>query len=94
MQLTGYQVKKLNDFMGGDYDAGVTIEELPERTLDPGTGDEPTVLPAGLWVWCTDYPEEGGVLLARDPDDFAVRNGLTPAEDDEAQAMNDLAPAP
>jgi hypothetical protein len=67
MQLTGYQVQQLNEFLGGDYDCEVTIEELPERTL----GEE--VLPAGLWVWCSEYPEEGGVLLDRDPEDLAVR---------------------
>ncbi len=63
MQLIGYQVKQINEFMGGDYDCEVTIEQLPERTLDPGTGDEPTTLQAGLYIWCTDYPEEGAVLL-------------------------------
>jgi hypothetical protein len=69
MELTGYQVKQINDFMGGDYDTSVTVEHLPERTLDPGTGDEPTTMPAGLYIWCTDYPEEGAVLLDPvDPD--------------------------
>lgn len=66
MELTGYQVKKLHEFMGGDFDTNVTVERLPERTLEPGTGDEPTTLPAGLYVWCTEYPEEGAVLLHED----------------------------
>lgn len=79
MNLTGYQVKQLADFMGGDFDTNVTIEDLPARTLDAGTGAEPTVLPAGVWVWCTDYPEEGGVLLDREE----------PANDPRAAAVSE-----
>lgn len=58
MRLTGYQVKQINDFMGGDYEGDVTIENLPERA---GSGGE--AMPAGLHIWCSDYPEEGAVLL-------------------------------
>lgn len=64
MRLTGYQVKQINDFMGGDYDCDVTIEELSERThLDPDTGLPGETLSAGLYIWCSDYPEEGCLLL-------------------------------
>ena len=66
MRLTGHQVRALNDFIGGDHSTDVTIDELPERRLDgaaAGGGDGPTTLPAGLWVWCTEHPEEGGVHL-------------------------------
>lgn len=64
MELTGYQVKQINEFMGGDYDCDVTIAELPERTpIDPDTGALGEPLKAGVYIWCTDYPEEGSVLL-------------------------------
>lgn len=67
MELTGYQVKQINEFMGGDYDCDVTIAELPERTpIDPDTGALGEPLKAGIYIWCTDYPEEGSVLLEHD----------------------------
>jgi hypothetical protein len=58
MHLTGYQVKALHAFMGGEFDTDVTIEQCEERVSSDG---EP--MPAGLYVWCTDYPEEGCILL-------------------------------
>ena len=64
MNLTGHQVKQLNDFMGGDYDVDVTIEHLEQRQAADGE-----FLEAGLYVWCTEYPEEGALLLSPvDPD--------------------------
>lgn len=69
MNLTGHQVRQINDFMGGDYDTPVTIEQLAERVVDGAPGEPATVLPAGLYIWCTEYPEEGAVLLLEvDPD--------------------------
>lgn len=59
MQLTGAQVKALNEFMGGDYDTDVTIEHCADRR-DVVTGEP---MPAGLYAWCTEYPDEGCVLL-------------------------------
>jgi hypothetical protein len=70
MKLTGYQVKQINEFMGGDYDFDVTVEELSERThMDVDTGIPGETLSAGLYIWCSDYPEEGALLLPEvDPD--------------------------
>lgn len=67
MQLTGHQIKQVIDFMGGDFETDVTIEHLPERRVDSPDGE--VVLEAGLYIWCTDYPDEGAVLLQEvDPD--------------------------
>lgn len=62
MELTGYQVKKLHEFMGGDFDCNVTLGRFVQERV----GKDGETMPAGLYVWCTDYPEEGSVLLRED----------------------------
>lgn len=75
MNLTGHQVRQLVEFMGGDYGMDVTIEYLPERTLDGGTGTGPEILPAGLYAWMTDDPEEGVYLLDEEPENESIDGG-------------------
>lgn len=67
MNLTGHQVKQINEFMGGDYEVEVTIRKLEARVVN--TEEGPIELPEGLYIWCTEYPEEGAVLLEEQPSD-------------------------
>lgn len=48
------------DFLGGDEDSEVTLKHLAaEQTEDKK---------AGIYVWCSEYPEEGSALVAADED--------------------------
>ncbi len=64
IQLTGLQVQHLWDFCGGELDAEVTIDRLEARTSTDG---EP--MPAGLYAWFTEYPEEGCLFLPANEDE-------------------------
>lgn len=61
VQITGWQVKHLLDFMDGEDEAELTLEHFAEERKDSETGE---AMPPGLYAWFTEYPEEGSLLLA------------------------------
>ena len=58
MRLTGEHIRKLYEFLGGDFDAEVTVQYLLYPKNDAGDALDP-----GLYVWHTEYPEEGMVQI-------------------------------
>ena len=69
MILTAHQIKLAYEAMGGDPDPGTefTIEFLSEKSLNTEDGTEPA--PAGVYLWLTEYPEEGAVHLPATPEE-------------------------
>ena len=59
LRLTGNQVHELNEFMGGDYGCEIVLGTLPARKSTEGED-----MPAGVYVWIGEHPEEGCVLLS------------------------------
>ena len=58
IELTGNQVRELNEFMGGDYEVGpVMIQRMDSRV-----GPDGETIPAGVYAWFTEYPEECTLL--------------------------------
>lgn len=51
MELTGEMIMKLNDFVGNDPDASVTL------SVGLGYHGE------GIYAWLSDYPDEGSIFL-------------------------------
>lgn len=64
IDLTGNQVKEMYEFMGGDFTASVTVKHLEEHLVYPALDE---MAPAGLYVYCSDYPEEGSMYLSPEP---------------------------
>lgn len=63
--LNGYQIHRLWDFVDAEPEAEVTLGNFPERAdMEDGTK-----MPAGLYAWFTDYPDEGSIWLPETPDD-------------------------
>lgn len=60
--LNGFQARMVLKFIDGDDECSIEVAELPDRTAD--NGDR---LEAGLYVWLTEYPEEGCLLLTEKP---------------------------
>ena len=65
IHMTGYQIHRLWDFVDAEPDAQVTLDVFPERP-DLETGEK---MPAGLYAWFTDYPDEGSIWLPENEDD-------------------------
>lgn len=65
LALNEHQVSILLEFLGGDL-SPISIGYFP-KTECPITGDPS---PAGLYVWCSEYPEEGRVHLPEADPDF------------------------
>lgn len=66
MQITLRQVETLLAFFGGS-NADMTVEYFPANHWP----DNPTA-PAGLYVYCTEYPDEGALWLGEENNDEAI----------------------
>lgn len=66
MQFTLRQVETLLAFFGG-ANADMTVEYFPANHWP----DNPTA-PAGLYVYCTEYPDEGALWLGEENNDEAI----------------------
>lgn len=64
MELTGYQIKCLADFTDGEDIAEIIVEHF-EASKDAETGEH---MPAGLYAYFTEYPEEGRLYLPEAPE--------------------------
>lgn len=60
--MNGFQARMVLKFIDGDDDCSLEVAELPERTASNGEH-----MAAGLYVWLSDYPEEGCLLLTEEP---------------------------
>lgn len=60
--LNGFQARMILKFIDGDDDCSLEVADLPERTASNGEH-----MAAGLYVWLSDYPEEGCLLLTEEP---------------------------
>lgn len=63
--INGYQIERLRDFVDAEPEAEVTLGAFPERP-DMETGEK---MPAGLYAWFADYPDEGSIWLPETPED-------------------------
>jgi hypothetical protein len=63
LSLNGHQLLAVVQFCGGDFDTDLSIGYFPERPNPEGQ----IPLPAGLYVWCTEYPDEGCWYLNEEP---------------------------
>jgi hypothetical protein len=61
-ELTGYQVEHLADFVDREADAQISVARFDQDR----TGSDGERMPAGLYAWFTEYPEEGQVWLPVD----------------------------
>lgn len=57
--INGYQIRHALDLLDGEDETPLEFEELPERK-DTDTGE---TMPAGLYCWFAEYPDEGVVYL-------------------------------
>jgi hypothetical protein len=64
LTLTGYQIEQLADFVDGERDTELTLAHFPKRPPD-ADGNE---MPAGLYAWFSEYPDEGSLHLAEQPE--------------------------
>lgn len=70
IELTAHQLQQALEFIAPD-------RETDKDQLDASAGigmfdaveSDGETLPAGMYVWCADYPEEGGQYLQEYPDD-------------------------
>jgi hypothetical protein len=69
LNMTGHQAKGIAEFCGGEYEVDLTVGYF-ESAKDVETGEE---MPGGLYVWCSEYAEEGRVFLPMQPDSTAEK---------------------
>lgn len=60
--MNGFQARMVLKFIDGDDECSLEVADLPERTASNGEH-----MAAGLYVWLSDYPEEGCLLLTEAP---------------------------
>lgn len=58
MNINGFQLMHLADFVDGERETELTLEVFPEHTANNGEH-----MPAGLYAWFSEYPEEGKLWL-------------------------------
>lgn len=63
--LTGYQIQRLWDFVDGDVESELSLAYFDEAR--PDLEDPEETMPAGLYAWFTDYPDEGSLWLPESP---------------------------
>lgn len=64
MYLTGYQIKNLVAMIADDDECELCLQEYPE-SVDEEDGE---IMPAGLYAFYPDYPEEGRIFLSKEPE--------------------------
>ncbi|CAN5300361.1 hypothetical protein BH10PSE16_BH10PSE16_01290 [soil metagenome] len=65
LTLTGLQISYLHDACGGEMETELSISRFEDGGTCADTGD---CMPAGLYCWYDDYPEEGRIYLPEDAD--------------------------
>lgn len=65
--LTGYQIRTILDMVDAEDEAEITISYID---YDRPCVDSGEVMPAGLYAWFTDYPDEGSLYLPEADDGF------------------------
>lgn len=75
VEINGHQVQQLLEFFGGDLDTPMALTYWPSEIIDED-GDKHG---PGLWVWCAEYPEDGGMRLLEEPP--AEATALQPSEE-------------
>jgi hypothetical protein len=73
VDLNGHQIRDIVAFLGGEFDTEISIGYFDAV---PPSEDIPLGRPAGYYVWCTEYPEEGSWYLHEKPDTFACEHGV------------------
>lgn len=63
LSLNGRQLRAALAFCGGIYDDNNFSIQKFDACVDEHEGE---TMPAGLYIWCTEYPEEGRMYLAED----------------------------
>lgn len=61
--LTGYQIKQLAVMAADEDDCSMCVQEY-EETIDAEDGE---VIPAGLYAYYDEYPDEGRMYLSKEP---------------------------
>ena len=77
VDLNAHQLRQALDFLGGDEESEVTIKRLTTAQAEEG---------GGVYVWCSEYPEEGSMKLVPREDkeptapDLTLSIGAVPSE--------------
>ena len=68
VDLNAHQLRQALDFLGGDEESEVTIKRLTTAQAEEG---------GGVYVWCSEYPEEGSMKLVPREDKEPTAPDLT-----------------
>jgi hypothetical protein len=71
IHINGLQLKHALDFVDQDDESELVIEHVDFERPDGNSPDE--TMPAGLYAWFYDYPDEGSLLLP----ESAVKTGCS-----------------
>jgi hypothetical protein len=61
VNINGFQLRHLADLVDGEDEAEITLGVFEEHKASNGER-----MPAGLYAWFSEYPEEGKLWLAED----------------------------
>jgi hypothetical protein len=67
ISLNGYQIRRLWDFVDAEDEAEIEIEYVDYERPDGNSDGE--IMPAGLYAWFRDYPDEGSLWLPETPEE-------------------------
>jgi hypothetical protein len=71
MDINGYQIKRLLDFVDNENEAELTLRYVDHERPD-GNSNDGEMMPKGLYAWYTDYPDEGSMWLPETPEEHAA----------------------
>jgi hypothetical protein len=74
IHINGLQLKHALDFVDQDDESELVIEHVDFERPDGNSPDE--TMPAGLYAWFYDYPDEGSLLLP----ESAVKTSVPPED--------------
>jgi len=71
IHINGYQIKRLLDFIDGEDETPLTLDFVDHERPD-GNSNDGEIMPAGLYAWFTEYPDEGSLWLPETPEEHAA----------------------
>lgn len=74
ISLNGYQIRRLLDFVDSEDEAEVEIDYVDHERPDLNS-NEGEMMPAGVYAWFRDYPDEGALWLPQTPEQHMSVDG-------------------